>query len=95
MTTAADLPRIPHGALLRLKPGECYLGGDLAEVEATIRVVAVDRISPRLRGDEHEVWVSGHGPNCAGPSATQHMPCFGGYVQVRAIIRCLADEVTQ
>ncbi|WP_326560655.1 hypothetical protein [Micromonospora sp. NBC_01796] len=78
---------VPAGALLHLQPGEWYVRGHLASEETTIRVVAVDRAYPRTRDGEQEVWVSAHWSTCTDPDRTGHLPCFGNYVRVTAIVR--------
>jgi hypothetical protein len=82
-----NLPRVPAGTLLLLEPGEWYLDREPAREPTTIRVVAVDRITPRLRGDACEWWVSAHKPSCPDRDTLQHLPCVGGYIPEAAILR--------
>ena len=79
-----------RGVTVDLRAGEWYV--DQRRMVATtpfaIRLVDVDRLDPRLRGDDYEVWVSAHKPTC--PDTPEHMPCVGGYIAVAAIERHLA-----
>ena len=90
MTVASS--QVPRGALLHLRPGEWYDGGEPATEATTIRVVAIDRHTPRLRGDAYEYWVSAHEPTCAVVDTKEHLPCVGGYVQEAAIRRHVEEE---
>ncbi|MEV4629280.1 hypothetical protein AB0J90_23760 [Micromonospora sp. NPDC049523] len=85
-----DIGPVPRGTLLRLGPGEWYASAGPATAETEIRVVAVDPTDPRTRDNEQEVWVSAHWSTCTDPDRPGHLPCFGNYVRVAAIMREVA-----
>ncbi|MGW4466055.1 hypothetical protein [Micromonospora sp. NPDC004704] len=80
-------PEIPRGMLLHLRPGEWYVDQEPATEPTTVRVVAIDRSTPRLRSDDYEFWVSAHNPACTAVERLEHLPCASGYVQRAAIER--------
>lgn len=87
----ATLPPVPRGLLLRLQPGEWYDDGRPATTATTVRVFAIDRMAPRLRGLDYEFWVSAHTLRCTPAEALKHPPCASSYVPRAAIERHLRE----
>ncbi|MFK3984742.1 hypothetical protein ACI2K4_30755 [Micromonospora sp. NPDC050397] len=81
-----------RGLGVELQPGEWYEGYDRepSPNSKTIRLGDVDRIETRLRGNEREMWVSGHKETC--PDRPDHESCIAEYIALRAVERAVAKR---